>query len=52
MPVADDWQHLGRARRLMHCLMRIAADAGLRRMVGDVLAANSASDTPATAARY
>ena len=40
--VADDWQHLGLARRLMHCLMRSAAEAGLKRMVGDVLATNQA----------
>ena len=40
--VADDWQHLGLARRLMHCLMRSAAEAGLQRMVGDVLATNQA----------
>jgi len=40
--VADDWQQLGLARRLMHSLMRSAAEAGLQRMVGDVLATNQA----------
>jgi acetyltransferase len=40
--VADDWQHRGLARRLMHCLMRSAAEAGLQCMVGDVLATNQA----------
>ena len=40
--VADDWQHLGLASRLIHSLMRSAAEAGLRRMVGDVLATNQA----------
>ncbi len=40
--VADDWQHLGLARRLMHCLMSSAAHAGLKRIVGDVLADNHA----------
>jgi len=40
--VTDEWQHLGLARRLMHCLMRSAAEAALQRMVGDVLAANQA----------
>jgi len=40
--VADDWQHLGLARRLMQALMRSAAEAGLQRMVGDVLATNRA----------
>jgi acetyltransferase len=40
--VADDWQHLGLARRLMHCLLQSAAQAGLKRMFGDVLATNRA----------
>ena len=40
--VADDWQHLGLARRLMQLLMQSAAEAGLKRMVGDVLATNRA----------
>jgi acetyltransferase len=40
--VADDWRHLGLARRLMQLLMRSAAEAGLQRMVGDVLATNRA----------
>jgi acetyltransferase len=40
--VADDWQHLGLARRLMHSLMRSATETGLKRMVGDVLATNQA----------
>ena len=40
--VADDWQHLGLARRLMYSLLRSAAEAGLKRMVGDVLATNHA----------
>ena len=38
--VADEWQHLGLARRLMHALMQSAAEAGLKQMVGDVLATN------------
>jgi acetyltransferase len=40
--VADEWQHLGLAHRLMQCLMRSAAEAGLKRMTGDVLATNQA----------
>jgi acetyltransferase len=40
--VADDWQHLGLARRLMQLLMQSAAEAGLTRMVGDVLSTNRA----------
>lgn len=40
--VADEWQHLGLARRLLHSLIHSAADAGLQRMVGDVLATNQA----------
>lgn len=40
--VADDWQHLGLARRLMQLLMRSATEAGLKQMVGDVLATNRA----------
>ncbi len=40
--VADDWQHLGLARRLMQTLMQSAAEAGLQRMAGDVLATNRA----------
>ena len=40
--VADDWRHLGLARRLLQALLRAAAEAGLQRMVGDVLATNRA----------
>ena len=40
--VADDWQHLGLASRLLRSLMRSAAESGLQRMVGDVLASNQA----------
>ena len=40
--VADDWQRLGLARRLLESLMRSAAEEGLQRLVGDVLATNSA----------
>ena len=40
--VADDWQHLGLARRLMQLLLRSATEAGLTQMVGDVLATNRA----------
>jgi acetyltransferase len=40
--VADDWQRLGLARRLLAQLLRVAAEAGLRQMVGDVLATNHA----------
>jgi len=40
--VADEWQHMGLARRLMHGLLRSAAEAGLKRMVGDVLSTNHA----------
>lgn len=40
--VADAWQRLGLARRLLRTLMRSAADAGLQRLVGDVLATNGA----------
>lgn len=40
--VADDWQHLGLARRLMQLLQQSAAEAGLKRMVGDVLSTNRA----------
>lgn len=40
--VADDWQRLGIARRLLRTLMKSAADAGLKRLVGDVLATNAA----------
>ena len=40
--VADDWRHLGLARRLLQLLMQSAAEAGLQRMVGDVLATNHA----------
>lgn len=40
--VADDWQHLGLARRLMQLLVQSATEAGLKRMVGDVLATNRA----------
>ncbi len=38
--VADDWRHLGLAHRLMQRLLQAAAEAGLRRMTGDVLATN------------
>lgn len=38
--VADDWRHLGLARRLMQVLLKAAAAAGLQTMVGDVLATN------------
>ena len=40
--VADDWQHLGLARRLLQSLLRSATEVGLKRMVGDVLATNHA----------
>jgi len=40
--VADDWQRLGLARRLLAQLVRVAAEAGLRQMVGEVLATNHA----------
>jgi acetyltransferase len=40
--VADDWQHLGLASRLMQALLHSAAEAGLKRMYGDVLATNQA----------
>jgi acetyltransferase len=40
--VADDWQRLGLARRLMHWLMQSAGASGLKRMHGDVLATNHA----------
>jgi acetyltransferase len=40
--VADDWQRLGLARRLLESLMRSAAEEGLQRLVGDVLATNRA----------
>ena len=40
--VADDWRHLGLARRLMQRLLQAAAEGGLRRMTGDVLATNQA----------
>jgi GNAT superfamily N-acetyltransferase len=40
--VADDWQRLGLARRLLESLLRSAAEEGLQRLVGDVLATNSA----------
>ena len=40
--VADDWRHLGLARRLLRALLRAAAEAGLQRLVGDVLATNQA----------
>jgi acetyltransferase len=41
--VADEWQHLGLARRLLDSLMGCAAEAGLQRMTGDVLATNRAT---------
>jgi acetyltransferase len=40
--VADDWQHLGLARRLLDKLLESAAADGLLAMVGDVLATNHA----------
>jgi acetyltransferase len=40
--VADEWQHLGLARRLLQALVRSAAEAGLQTMAGDVLATNHA----------
>ncbi len=40
--VADDWQHMGLARRLLQALTQGAAEAGLERMVGDVLSSNHA----------
>lgn len=40
--VADDWRHLGLARRLLQRLVDSAAGAGLQRLVGDVLATNHA----------
>lgn len=40
--VADDWRHLGLARRLLDTLLCSAREAGLQRMVGDVLATNHA----------
>lgn len=39
--VADDWQRLGLGQRLLCTLLRSAADAGLQRLVGDVLATNA-----------
>ena len=41
--VADDWRHLGLARRLLGALLRSAAQAGLQRLVGDVLSTNQAT---------
>jgi acetyltransferase len=38
--VADEWQRQGLARRLMDLLLQSAAEAGLQRMAGDVLATN------------
>ena len=38
--VADDWQRLGLARRLLGLLTQAAAASGLQQMVGDVLATN------------
>ena len=40
--VADDWRQFGLARRLLQHLMDSAAEAGLQRIVGDVLATNHA----------
>ena len=40
--VADDWRHLGLARRLLGALLRSAAQVGLQRLVGDVLSTNQA----------
>ena len=40
--VADAWQRHGIATRLVESLIEHARDAGLRRMVGDVLATNDA----------
>jgi acetyltransferase len=40
--VADEWQHLGIATRLVETLIEHARDAGLHHMVGDVLATNDA----------
>ena len=40
--VADEWRHLGLARRLLQALMRHAAEAGLQRIAGDVLSTNHA----------
>ena len=40
--VADEWQRHGIATRLVETLIEHAGDAGLRHMVGDVLATNDA----------
>lgn len=40
--VADDWRHQGLARHMLCSLIRHAAEAGLKRLVGDVLATNRA----------
>jgi acetyltransferase len=40
--VADEWQRQGIATRLVESLIEHARDAGLRHMVGDVLATNDA----------
>jgi acetyltransferase len=40
--VADDWQHRGLATKMLCSLMRHAADSGLQRLFGDVLATNRA----------
>ena len=39
--IADDWQHKGLGAKLMHYLMESAKEKGVKRMVGDVLAANT-----------
>ena len=38
--VADAWQHRGLGRQLMEALMAAARAAGIRKMVGEVLASN------------
>jgi acetyltransferase len=40
--VADAWQRQGLARRLLCTLLRMAAEQGLQRLYGDVLATNQA----------
>ena len=39
--VADEWQHHGIGHRLMHALMKMAKEGGLRYMEGYVLADNT-----------
>jgi RimJ/RimL family protein N-acetyltransferase len=41
LAVADDWQGVGLARRLLQALMRVAHAAGFRRMEGYVFSSNT-----------